>query len=214
MTDTLHAERPFRLNRAHRWYNWFLTFEGGPSIFQGDHNVDAPYRKCIYPTFTASLGKWLYPAIGVRATVDYDIVHSYFNPDASDWQQMVHHAAIYNERPWLYRMHYNAWNFHGDLLLNLSSFMWTPYNRRIWNLIPYVGLGCIVNWDQPWFNYGMCWDLGVINSFRVCEQLDINLDIRVKKFPDDFNKFIQGRDNEGMINFMIGATWHFTKRGF
>ena len=114
-------------------------------------------------------------------------------------------------------MRYNTWNFHGDLMVNLSSLIWRPYNRRIWNLIPYVGLGCIVKWDNganDWFNYGLCWNLGVINSFRVSEHFDINLDIRVKKFPDDFNCFRQGHSREGITNVMIGATWHFTERGF
>ena len=215
--DTLREERPFRVNRGRGMNNWFLTLEGGPSIFQGDHNVDAVWKDRIFPGFNFSLGKWLCPAIAVRAAVDFDMVHSYFNPDPNDYKQMVHHAEVYDKRPWLHRMHYNAWNFHGDLMVNVTSFIWRPYNRRIWNLIPYVGLGCIVTWDngnQDWFNYGLCWNFGVLNSFRINEHFDINVDIRVKKFPDKFNSFIQGHENEGITNAMIGLTWHFTKRGF
>lgn len=230
--DTLLEERPFRCNRKHRRYNWFITLEGGPSIFQGDHNVDAVWKDRIYPAFNFSMGKWICPAIGIRAAVDLDMVHSYYNANAAApnplayrdgvfwYGEFVHGAspdAPYEQAPWLYRMRYNAWNFHGDLLLNLSSFMWHPYNRRFWNLIPYVGLGCIVNWDNgshDWFNYGLCWNLGVLNSFRINEHLDLNIDIRVKKFPDDFNCFRQGHPRDGITNVMIGATWHFTKRGF
>lgn len=215
--DTLHEERPFRVNRGNGMNNWFITLEGGPSIFQGDHNIDAVWKDRIFPGFNFSLGKWLCPAIALRAAVDFDMVHSYFNPNPNDYTQMVHHAEVYDKRPWLYRMHYNAWNFHGDLMVNLSSLIWRPYNRRIWNLIPYVGLGCIVTWDngdQDWFNYGLCWNVGVLNSFRITERLDINLDVRLKKFPDSFNSFHQGHEKEGIANVMVGLTWHFPKRGF
>ena len=230
--DTLLEERPFRVNRDNRWYNWFITLEGGPSIFQGDHNVDAVWKDRIYPAFNFSMGKWLCPAIGIRAAVDLDMVHSYYNANAAApnplayrdgvfwYGEFVHGASPdspYEERPWLYRMRYNAWNFHGDLMLNLSSLMWRPYNRRFWNLIPYVGLGCIVTWDNgshDWFNYGLCWNLGVLNTFRICEHLDVNIDVRVKKFPDDFNCFRQGHPRDGITNVMVGLTWHFTKRGF
>ncbi len=230
--DTLKPERAFGLNKANRMRNWFITFEGGPGVFQGDHNLDAEWKDRVYPAFNASIGKWILPALGFRAAVDLDMIHSYYNANAGNpnpladyYGEFVHGASPtepYSKRPWLYRMRYNAWNFHGDLLVNFSSLMWRPYNRRIWNLIGYVGLGCIATWDhgspewhnQDWFNYGMCWNLGVINSFRISERFDINLDIRVKKFPDDFNCFRQGHSREGITNVMIGGTWHFTKRGF
>ena len=230
--DTLREEPPFRVNRANRWNNWFITVEGGPGIFQGDHNIDAVFKDRLYPAFNISMGKWLCPAIALRAAVDLDMVHSYYNanPDNPNplayrdgvlwYGEFVHGASPdepYDEAPWLYRMRYNAWNFHGDLMLNVSSLIWRPYDRRVWNLIPYFGLGCIVTWNNgshDWFNYGLCWNLGVLNSFRISERLDINLDVRVKKFPDDFNCFRQGHKREGIVNAMIGLTWHFSKRGF
>ena len=212
--DSLKPERPLGLNKEHRWRNWFFTFGGGPAIFQGDHNCDAIYKDRIYPAFSLEIGKWIYPAIGIRAGVNLDKIHNYYNPDPNDWQQMVHGATLYQKRPWLYRMHYNSWNFHAEVMVNLSSFMWKPYNRRIWNLIPYAGVGCIANWDQPWFDYATSWNVGVLNSFRISEHFDINLDVRLKKFADHYNGFGQGRSMEGMTNITIGATWHFTKRGF
>ena len=208
--DTLKPERPFGLNKQHRWRNWFITFAGGPAIFQGDHNSDAVYKDRIYPAFSLQLGKWIYPIVGLRAGVNLDLVHNYYNDYVSD----LHSSERYAKRPWLSRMEYKAWNFHADLMINLSALMWRPYNKRIYNLIPYVGVGCIVNWDQPYFDYATSWNVGVLNSFRVCERLDINLDIRLKKFADHFNGYRQGRSMEGMTNLSIGATWHFTKRGF
>lgn len=225
-------ERAFGLNRANRWGNWFITLSGGPAIFQGDHNIDAEWQDRIYPAFDLSVGKWIFPALGLRAGVSLDIIHSYYNANAnypnelaSKYGEFVHGASPdkpYDKSPWLYRMDYNAWDFYVDVMINFSSFMWKPYNRRFWNLIGYGGVGCIATWDhgspewhnQDWFNYATSWHLGLLNTFRVSERFDINIDLRVKKFNDDFNCFRQGRDMDGITNLMIGGTWHFTKRGF
>ncbi|MBR3066410.1 MAG: hypothetical protein IKG77_01520, partial [Prevotella sp.] len=81
--DTLRPERAFGLNKAHRMRNWFVSFAGGPAIFQGDHNVDAVWKDRIYPAFDLTIGKWVYPALGFRGGVNPDMVHSYYNANAS-----------------------------------------------------------------------------------------------------------------------------------
>ena len=230
--DTLKPERPFGLNKENRWRNWFVTFCGGPAIFQGDHNIDAAWKDRIYPAFDFSIGKYVFPALALRVGINLDVVHNYYNANPSNpnelafkdgveyYGEFVHGASPdkpYEKCPWLYRMDYNAWNFHADVMVNFSSFMWRPYNRRIWNLIGYAGVGCIATWDNgnhDWFNYAASWNFGIMNSFRVAEHFDINLDLRLKMFSDDFNCFRQGRGLEGMTDLMIGATWYFTKRGF
>ena len=230
--DTLKPERPFGLNKQNRWNNWFITLGVGPGIFQGDHNVDAPWKDRIYPAFDLSMGKWIYPALGVRAGVNLDMVHSYYNANPSNpnplaykdgqlWYGEFVHGASPNEPhaecPWLYRMDYRSWNFHADVMMNFSSFMWSPYTRRIWNLIGYAGVGCIANWDSgdhDWFNYATSLNVGLMNSFRINEHFDINLDLRLKRFSDDYNCFRQGRGGDGMVNLYIGGTWHFIRRGF
>lgn len=226
--ETLKEERPFGLNKANRSRNWFVTLAGGPAIFQGDHNVDAVYKDRIYPAFDLSVGKWIYPALGFRVGVNLDMVKSYYNAStkyknelAPQYGEFVHGAspeAPYNtDKGVLYKMRYNAWNFHADVMFNFTSFIWRPYDRRIWNLIGYAGVGCIANWDNgdyDWFNYALSWNVGILNSFRVSEYFDINLDLRLKKFDDDFNCFRQGRGMDGITNLMIGGTWYFSKRGF
>ncbi len=225
--DTLKPERPFGLNKEHLWHNWFFTVGFGPGIFQGDHNIDAVWADRLYPVLNFGAGKWIIPALGLRAMVNLDWVHNYYNanlnypnPLANYYGEFVHGASPsepYSERPWLYRMDYRSWNFHADVMVNFSSLIWRPYNRRIWNLIGYAGVGCIATWDhgnRDWFNYATSWNVGIMNSFRVAEHFEINLDFHLKKFSDDYNCFRQGRSKDGITNLTIGGTWYFTKRGF
>lgn len=220
-------ERPFGLNKCNRWKNWFITAGVGPAIFQGDHNAESKFKDRLYPAFDLSVGKWIYPAIGVRAGVNLDVLHSYYNananrpnPLAGKYGEFVHGASPdnpYKDAHWLYKMTYNSFNFHADVMFNFSSLVVSPYYRRFWNIIAYGGIGCITKWDyghHDWFNYAVSWNAGLLNSFRVSERIDINLDLRLKMFDDDFNCFRQGRGLEGITNLMVGLTWHFTKRGF
>lgn len=230
--DSLREETPFGLDKSHRWRNWFVQVGVGPAIFQGDHNVDAEWKDRLYPAFNFRIGKWVYPALGFRAGVDLDKVHSYYNANAKHpnplafkdgkeyYGEFVHGASSdkpYDKASWLYRMDYNAWNFHADVLVNFSSIMWAPYYRRFWNLIGYAGVGCISTWDNgahDWFNYTTSLNVGILNSFRITEHFDLNIDLHLKKFDDDFNCFRQGRGMDGITNLTIGGTWYFTKRGF
>lgn len=220
-------ERPFGLNKCNRWKNWFITAGVGPAIFQGDHNAESKFKDRLYPAFDLSVGKWFYPAIGVRAGVNLDVLHSYYNananrpnPLAGKYGEFVHGASPdnpYKDAHWLYKMTYNSFNFHADVMFNFSSLVVSPYYRRFWNIIAYGGIGCITKWDyghHDWFNYAVSWNAGLLNSFRVSERIDINLDLRLKMFDDDFNCFRQGRGLEGITNLMVGLTWHFTERGF
>lgn len=208
VVDSLKPERPFGLNKEHRWQNWFVNVGGGPAIFQGDHNIDAVYKDRIYPQFNFSLGKWIYPALGVRMGVDYDKVHLFYNSMVP-----IHYAGLYEKRPWLSKMKYDTFNFRFDVMLNLSSFWWRPYKKRFWSCIPFVGIGYIVTWDEP-FGDSMSLNFGLLNSFRISEMIDLNLEIRSKRFSDKMNTYIQGHKDEGMTYIGVGFTWHFTKRGF
>ena len=206
-----NEERPFWVDRGCVWNNWFLSFEGGPSFYQGDHNVDSKFKDRIYPAFDLSVGKWILPALGIRLGTTFDNVHTQFHRIMTPSD--AHHAEPYGPVPDLSRMHYRSWNIHGDIMFNVSSLFWKNHNR-VWNLVPYVGLGCIGTWDGPWDKHSWSLNVGILNTFRVCEQVDINLDIHAKDFHDRVNYVIQGHHHDGIFNLMVGLTWHFTKRGF
>jgi len=214
-SDTLKRERPFAVNRRHIGRNWFFTGGVGPAIYQGDHNRDARWGDRLYTSFNLSLGKWIFPALGVRAGVDLDCVHMMYNPSsANNYGENWHHQdGSYDERPWLKRLRFNAWNFRADVLVNLSAFMWSPYQKRIISIIPYAGIGRIAVWDDA-FKYSISLNAGLLLSLRLSERFDLNVDARAKKFADDLNWYTEGHKRDGIGSVNVGLTWHFTKRGF
>jgi len=206
--DCNKPERPFGLNKCNRWKNWFITAGVGPAIYQGDHNREAKYMDRIFPDVNLAVGKWIFPALGFRAGVNLDFVRMYYNGAPT-----YHYDGNYAERPWLNKMRFNTWNFHIDALFNLSSFIWRPYQKRIYSCIPYFGIGRIATWDDQ-FQYSLSINAGILNSIRLSENFDLNIDLRVKSFKDELNWFTQGKERDGMGFITIGATWHFTERGF
>lgn len=210
-SEDIDEERPFKLRGENEWKNWFLMIGGGPSAFQGDHNEDAKFGDRIYPAFDLSVGKWILPVLGLRFGTTLDMVHTQFHHGMTPTD--AHNAKLYPERPWLYRMRYNSWNFHGDIMFNVSSLFWKRHDR-VWNLVPYVGFGGIATWHGPWDAHSWSLNGGILNSFRVCEQLDVNLEIHAMDFHDRVNAVIQGHHHDGIVNVMVGLTWHISKRGF
>ena len=208
--DELNPESPFGLNKEHRWRNWFVQAGVGPGIFQGDHNEDADYGDRLYKALNFSLGKWIYPAFGLRAGFDLDMVRMMYGLNGPT---KYHFDGNYEPNPRLKKMAFNAWNFRADAMFNLSSLMWRPYQKRIVNIIPYIGLGYMAVWDEP-FETSLSINAGLMASLRLAECLDLNLDLRLKKFDDELNWFQQGHSQDGITNLTIGLTWYFTKRGF
>lgn len=55
---------------------------------------------------------------------------------------------------------------------------------------------------------------GILNSFRLCSALDLNLDLRGTLVDDDFDGEPGGRGGEGMFSATIGLTYKFKPRGW
>lgn len=208
MEAPLDPETPFGLNKVNRWRNWFVQVGAGAGVFQGDHNEDAKYGDRIFTTANLSLGKWIYPAFGLRAGVDLDVVRMMYNGAPG-----YHFDGNYEPNSRLNKMAFNAWNFRMDAMFNLSSLIWRPYDKRILNIIPYVGVGYMAVWDEP-FEHSLSLNAGLMASVRLAEHLDLNLDLRLKEFDDELNTYKQGRSRDGIADLSLGLTWYFTKRGF
>jgi len=167
------------------WANWFVSVGFTGNAFytsQEAHGMDGtPFSdKRGTLGFTVAVGKWFTPGIGLRTKVD------------GAWGKQVNS----NESHPLY----NYINIHEDVMFNLSN-MFCGYNeKRVWNFIPYAGLGFIRNFDEDFAKSNdISYHVGLLNNFRVASRWQIFLDVNLAAF-------------EGTVDAAAGDPWsHYDK---
>ena len=180
------------------WSNWELSLGGGVNYTawnaggfegQGDFADNLGWQ--------AELGvtKWFNPIVGTRLQV----IGGKINPSTD--------ATTYDSN-WMYP--------HVDGVLNLSNWIGGYREDRVYYAKLFAGFGVnCVNVDDETAT-GFAAAGGLINTFRVCKQLDINLELKAMLTP--------GRDMPAAISSMpigkygqiysatLGIAYRFNKR--
>ena len=141
------------------WANWFVQGNITWNAFYGvgETSLVAPFRK--FPTgeghtglgFSAAVGKWFTPGIGLRAKV-------------SGWRMGSKDANGNNPEKYM--------SGTGEVLFNVSNMILGYDEQRFWNAIPYVGAGI---YKQG--SYRSMLSIGLLNTFRLTNRLAANLEL-------------------------------------
>lgn len=189
------------------WANWFVSAGITGNAFYTSQEASGmsgnPFSdKRGTLGFTVAVGKWFTPGIGLRTKFD------------GIWSKRVNSDT--NHRL------YNSVNLHEDVLFNLSN-MFCGYNeKRVWNFIPYVGLGWVRNTDA---NRGdISYHFGLLNNFRVSSRVQIFADVNVaayegsqdvdcSKVKDDWASYKKGalRHWDKNVSLELGVTYNLGK---
>ncbi|MGJ1262600.1 OmpA family protein [Sphingobacterium spiritivorum] len=189
------------------WSNWFLGAGAGAQVYFGDHNKQAPLSENMTPHFSLHLGKWFSPGLGLRIGAGgYQIKGLTQNGSHST-------GEVYDASQWLDKQKFNYYHVYGDMLFNLSNIFSGYSQDRIYNISPYLGAGWMVTNDAP-KQREVSASLGIYNTFRLAEALDLTLDIRGSMVNDRFDGEVGGRKEEGTLSALIGLTYKFKKRGW
>ena len=189
------------------WSNWFISVGGGAQMLFGDHEKQMKFADRLSPALDVAIGKWFTPGIGIR-----------FMYSGLSWKGVTQNGAygngkVYDASKWLEEQEANYFNLHGDVLFNLSNLFCGYNEKRIWNVSPYVSLGWARMLDAPKTNE-ITGSLGLINSFRLCSSLDLQIDVRGTVMNDRFDGETGGRSGEGILSATVGLTYKFPKRGW
>lgn len=195
------------------WNNWFVSVGGGAQIFFGDHDKQAKFGDRLAPALDIAVGKWFTPGIGVR------LMYSGLQIKGATQKGALAHSTG-SDVPgkggsgyWLEKQKFDMFNIHADVLFNLSNLLCGYKENRVWNCSPYVGLGWARVWDSPQAKEVSA-NIGILNSFRLCSALDLNLDVRGMFVNDRFDGEDGGRTNEGLLTATIGLTYKFKQRNW
>ena len=203
----------FKVETNRFWSNWFISVGGGGQVFFGDHDKQADFGDRIGGALDVAVGKWFTPGIGVRFM--YSGLTAKGATQGTDaWPQGVHSTGDYlgDDRGWTYKQKFNFYNFHFDAMFNLCN-LFAGYKDRVYNCSPYIGLGAMKVTDKP-KRTEIAGHFGILNSFRLCPALDLNLDLRGTLVGDELDGEEGGRGGEGMFTASIGLAYKFKQRGW
>ena len=144
------------------WANWFISAGGQYNAAYTSQEVSEVKFNPFRPTrgefgFHVAIGKWFTPSIGLR----------------TQWEGLWNKNVVNPNFP----PSYTYFNLHEDLLLNLSN-LFCGYNpRRVWNFIPWAGIGFMRNMT---YNINeMSYNMGLTNQFRLTDRLYAYFDLHV-----------------------------------
>lgn len=210
-----YSKDKYKVETNRFWSNWFISAGAGVNFGFTDHDKQADFGDRISPALNISVGKWFTPGIGLR--VSYSGLNM---KGASNVTQDGPSHTTGKPMPMGkgsgYDMQYQKFSFynlHGDVLFNLSNLLCGYNEKRIWNCSPYVGIGWGRVWDSPQFK-GVTANLGVLNTFRLNDWLDANLDIRGMMTGEGFDGAWGSAEHDGVLSATVGLTYKFKRRGW
>lgn len=209
-TETVeYTDDKYKVETNHFWDNWFITLGVGPQMMFGDHDKQIGFGKRISPSLDIAVGKWFTPGIGVRL-----MYNGLSMRGATRWGGA--HSTGDQVPGWGSGMYYSKfkyYNLRADVLFNLSNLFCGYRENRIWNSSFYAGVGYMRTWEAPTAG-DVTMSAGWLNTFRLCDALDANIDLRASMVDDAIDGEIGQAKFDGLLGVTVGLTYKFKRRGW
>ena len=162
--------------------NWYIGLGGGTNLYltKGENDAGANFGDRLGWNGQIEIGRWNSPNWGARVVLDGGNI------------QHVAGGTVPDEQNWL--------GGHLDLMYNVTN-AWGSYNPdRVYNLIPYLGIGYIYGLDEDWKkpsssgntfkfqNQSLTWNVGLINNFQLSRSVALFLEVGYKVFQESFDQ--------------------------
>lgn len=189
--STLQAQKTENTYLTNRFFdNWFISAGAGAQSLIGEGTSENSFKDHLTPSVSLSVGKYVAPGWAFRFKGDSWKVNSF----ATGSKESM-----------------NYFNVHVDFMADLMSVFGTYKESRIYQLMPYVGVGMA---RAEGGKKSLTANAGLINSFKVSNSVSLNLELSVAAASDDFNKSVYGKKYDAIVQAEIGATYYFKRRGF
>ena len=195
--------------------NWFITAEAGASFYIAPYGVHRAVADRFMPAASIYGGKWFSPVFGGRFGVNYlglkGLAPSQRYIGAMPEMVNGHYKTKYAEIGPVF-----------DLMVNLTNW-WCGYKpNRVYNATVYAGAGAYFTLTRHYDAQGNSEGFknadndiinlraGLINSFRISEQMQISLDLRATGLSDLAG--VDGNRKALALQAYLGFTYNFKKR--
>ena len=154
------------------WSNWFVSADVAYEAFYSNEEKGRDYAKSPLKDFrrnlgaSVAIGKWFTPGIGLRTKFTGIWGRNVISTDAET-------NAI------------KFWNLQEQVMFNLSNLFCGYNENRVWNLIPYAGVGVLRNCDMNEYCHGV--SLGLLNTWKLSKHVALNFDLGFNLSDDDYD---------------------------
>ncbi len=192
------------------WDNWEISAAGGAQImvFDGAFGKNDPGTRFKHMNWQASfsLTKWVHPVTGLRLQLQ-----------GGEYQNTLIGGNRYMKNPYLFA--------HFDVMVNLSNWIGGARDDRAYYAVPFAGFGYHASgftdkFQNKWnldTEQSFAFTAGLLNKFRVCPALDIDLELKMWMLPTANTPQVLSA-NTGRIAIAysgtVGLTYRFNRRGF
>lgn len=180
--------------------HWFVGANVGGQIYFGDHDKQLSVGKRIAPHFEVYGGKWLNERFAVRLGLNG------INYKGVTQTKMYSTGKVLNASQELEYQKFNYINVHADFMFNWTNDALGYDPGRLYNLIPYVGIGFGAVLSDPG-SVKFSPNLGLLQTFRLSDALDLTLDVRGNLYGDEFDGEVGGRNFEGAVSTSVGVKY-------
>ncbi|MBP3517510.1 MAG: OmpA family protein [Parabacteroides sp.] len=190
----------FKKNKAGD--NWFISIAGGASILIGDNNNNADFKDRLNFAPQFSVGKWFNPYLALRLQANGGVLHGFVG--GPEDLKMQHNKYIAG---------------HADLLWDVTNF-WGRYNeKRVFRLIPWVGLGVAHRFKTTEYaEFRKCnspsINFGILTAFRLSKRVDLNIEAQTALLNEQFNRQTMFNFTDNITQLSAGLTFKLGKTDF
>lgn len=195
---------PYQTNRM--FDNVFIGVGGGVNIYNGENDSYGKFGKRLAPALDLHVGKWFTPSVGVRLGYS-GLKANGWTVGRTDYAGKLVAGNVYDEK-------FGVMYLHGDFMWNFSNAVSGYKETRTWNFIPFIGAGWARSYGNSHRNNEFGVSVGLLNSIRLCDLLDLTLEARHLFVNQRFDGVVLGSRAEGMTSVTVGLSFKLNKRSF
>ena len=177
------------------WYNWEVTAAIGPHLYYGDNDwkVGKKLEMITAPVIDLYLTKWISPSFGIGLSGSsgrfkglyqgrFDSVKANFRTDEAyeGADPKYGYMQLCRQRGWFT-------DIYADFHVDFGNMLFGYKPDRFYTVDGYLGGGIIMGLDQKGFIPSATANVGLINKFRLSDNVLLAVNFRGALVGDDFD---------------------------
>ena len=164
------------------WDNWFVSLNAGAQFSYLSPVGSQDFKDRITFSGLAYVGKWFTPGVGMRL--------AYSGMKFQGYDEKLDYG-----------------NLHVDAMMNVTNMIMGYNPDRMYNLVPYIGMGGVRVFDLNSYSFGF--NVGLLNTFRISDSWTVNLEMGALLAEKDMDGiFTAKRGFDDLFSLTAGITYN------